>query len=139
MNTVILTGRIVREPELKSTQSGASVCNITIAVRRDWKNEQGEYITDFIDIVAWRQQAEFIANYFTKGKNIEIVGELQTRSYTDKEGKNRKVYEVLANKVSFGASGKSEEATEQSNEETTSTDELTDAFMDNVVFGYEPF
>ena len=103
MNKVILSGRLATEPELKSTASGVSVCSVAVAVQRDYKNDEGEYIADFINVVLWRQQAEFISKHFTKGQSIEIIGELQTRSYTDKEGNNRKITEVLANKVYFGA------------------------------------
>ena len=99
INSVVLMGRIVNDLELKTTQSGLSVVNVRIAVDR--KYSKGEKQTDFFDIVAWRNQAEFICRYFRKGSLIALEGELQTRSYQTKDGANRTVTEVLANNVSF--------------------------------------
>jgi single-strand DNA-binding protein len=99
INNVVLMGRIVNDLELKTTQSGLSVVNFRIAVDR--KYSKGEKQTDFFDIVAWRNQAEFICRYFRKGSLIALEGELQTRSYQTKDGANRTVTEVLANNVSF--------------------------------------
>jgi single-strand DNA-binding protein len=99
INNVVLMGRIVNDLELKTTQSGLSVVSFRIAVDR--KYSKGEKQTDFFDIVAWRNQAEFICRYFRKGSLIALEGELQTRSYQTKDGANRTVTEVLANNVSF--------------------------------------
>lgn len=99
INSVVLMGRIVNDLELKTTQSGLSVVNFRIAVDR--KYSKGEKQTDFFDIVAWRNQAEFICRYFRKGSLIALEGELQTRSYQTKDGANRTVTEVLVNNVSF--------------------------------------
>lgn len=97
-NKVILMGNLTAAPELKQTPSGASVCTFSIAVNRKMA-KNGE--VDFINIVAWRHTAEFVAKYFTKGKTILVCGQLQTRSYTDKQGAKRTVTEVVAEEVSF--------------------------------------
>lgn len=97
-NKTILMGNLTAAPELKQTPSGASVCSFSIAVNRK-AAKNGE--VDFINIVAWRQTAEFVAKYFTKGKTILVCGQLQTRSYTDKQGNKRTVTEVVAEEVSF--------------------------------------
>lgn len=99
INNVVLMGRIVNDLELKTTQSGLSVTNFRIAVDR--KYSKGEKQTDFFDIVAWKNHAEFICKYFRKGSLIALEGELQTRSYQTKDGANRTVTEVLVNNVSF--------------------------------------
>lgn len=107
MNKVILIGNLVRDPELRATQSGISVCSFRIAVNRRYKDQNGEYPTDFIDCVAWRNSAEFISKYFHKGKPILVVGNLQTRNYEDKEGVRRYVTEVAVDEVEF-VGGKAE-------------------------------
>jgi len=84
MNKVIIVGRITADPELRQTQSGISSCRFTVAVNRKYKNEAGEYEADFITCVAWRQTAEFVSRYFTKGKMIAVEGSLRTGKYTDK-------------------------------------------------------
>ena len=99
-NLVVLTGRLTADPELKTTQSGLSVTSFSIAVDRRFRSGE-ERQTDFINIVAWRQQAEFVAKYFKKGNLIGIEGSIQTRKYTDKDGNNRVVFEVLASNVQF--------------------------------------
>ncbi len=99
-NLVVLTGRLTADPELKTTPSGVSVTTFSIAVSRRYKAGE-ETQADFINIVAWRQTAEFITKYFKKGSMIGIEGSIQTRRYTDKEGKNRTVFEVIANNAQF--------------------------------------
>lgn len=84
MNNVILMGRLTADPELRQTQSGISTCSFTVAVDRRFKNENGEYDTDFITCVAWRQTAEFVSRYFSKGSMIAVSGSLRTRKYQDK-------------------------------------------------------
>lgn len=98
-NKVILGGRLASDPELKTTPSGVSVCTFSMAVTRRHSGEDKQ--TDFINIVAWRQTAEFISNYFSKGSSICIVGQIQTRSYTDRDGNNRHVTEVIADEAMF--------------------------------------
>lgn len=99
-NLVVLTGRLTADPELKTTQSGIPVTSFSIAVNRNYKAGE-EQLTDFINIVAWRQTAEFITKYFKKGSMIGIEGSIQTRKYTDKNGNNRTAFEVVANNVQF--------------------------------------
>ena len=103
-NLVVLTGRLTSDPELKTTQSNVSVTSFCIAVQRRYKSGE-EPITDFINIVAWRNTAEFVAKYFKKGNMIGIEGSIQTRKYTDKDGNNRVVFEVLASNVSRASAG----------------------------------
>ena len=99
-NLVVLTGRLTADPELKTTASGISVTTFSIAVNRRYRAGE-ETETDFINIVAWRQTAEFISKYFKKGSMIGIEGSIQTRKYTDKNGNNRTAFEVVANNVQF--------------------------------------
>lgn len=99
-NIVVLTGRLTADPELKTTPNGVSVTSFSIAVDRRYKAGE-EKQTDFINIVAWRQTAEFISKYFQKGKMIGIEGSIQTRKYQDKDGNNRTAFEVLADNVQF--------------------------------------
>lgn len=97
-NLVVLSGRLTADPELKTTPNGVSVCSFSIA------NEVGygeSKKTAFINIVAWRNQAEFVNKYFSKGNMIGIEGAIQTRKYTDKDGNNRTIFEVVANNVQF--------------------------------------
>ena len=105
-NLVVLTGRLTSDPELKTTQSNVSVTSFCIAVQRRYKSGE-EPITDFINIVAWRNTAEFVAKYFKKGNMIGIEGSIQTRKYTDKDGNNRVAFEVLAGNVQFVESKRS--------------------------------
>lgn len=100
LNKAILVGRLTADPELKTTTSGISVCSFSIAIDRPYRSG-AERQTDFIDIVAWRQTAEFVSKYFRKGSAIIIDGAIQTRSYTDKEGNKRRAFEVVASNVSF--------------------------------------
>ncbi len=99
INSVVLMGRLTAAPELKKTQSGLSVTTFSIAVDRNYRREERQ--TDFINIVAWRQTAEFICNYFKKGQMIAVEGSIQTRNYEDRNGNKRTAFEVVANNVSF--------------------------------------
>ncbi len=103
MNTVCLIGRLTKSPELKQTPAGVSVARMTLAVDRRFK--KGE--VDYIDVTAWRNTADFISQYFSKGLRVGVVGSIQVRSYTDKDGNNRKATEVVAEQVFF-ADGKKE-------------------------------
>jgi single-strand DNA-binding protein len=104
LNKVILMGHMTADPELKQTTSGISVCSFSIGVNRRYsKADQGQQSVDFINIVAWRQQAEFVSRYFKKGSSIVICGSIQTRNWTDNNGQKRYVTEVVADEVSFGA------------------------------------
>ena len=107
MNVVTIIGRLAADPELKTTGSGISVTNICVAVDR--KVTKGEdKITDWIDVVAWRNTAEFICKYFQKGSPIVVTGSLQTRMWDDKSGQKRKTVEVIADSVEFVPKAKGE-------------------------------
>ena len=112
-NLVVLSGRLTADPELKTTTSGVSVTSFTIAVERRYKQGE-ERQADFINIVAWRQTAEFVCKYFSKGSMIGIEGAIQTRRYQDKDGNNRTAFEVVANNVQFVESKRSEGTTDNS-------------------------
>lgn len=101
MNIAVLIGRLTDNPELRHTNSNIAVTRFSIAVDRRYVKSGEERVADFINIVAWRQQAEFICNYFKKGQLIAIEGSIQTRRYQDKDGNNRTAFEVIANNVSF--------------------------------------
>lgn len=103
LNRAILMGRLVADPELRQTQSGISVVSFTIAIDRNYSKGR-ERQADFVDIVAWRHTAEFVSNYFSKGKMIIVEGSIQTRLYEDKQGNKRKAVEVVADNVQFGES-----------------------------------
>lgn len=107
LNVVVLTGRLTADPELKTTQSGVSVCSFCIAVERRYKSGE-DRVSDFINIVSWRSSAEFVSKYFKKGQMIAVEGSIQTRKYQDKDGNNRTAFEVLANNVQFADFGKRE-------------------------------
>ena len=100
-NKVILVGNLVEDPELKVTPSGVEVTSFRIAVSRKFKNSNGDTEADFITIVCWRKTASFVCNYFAKGRAILVCGELQSRSWTDKDGNKRSTLEVVADEVSF--------------------------------------
>lgn len=102
-NEVILIGNMTADPELKQTTGGLSVCSFSIAVNRRFKGEGGQQECDFITVVVWRHNAEFVAQWFKKGTPILVCGQLQTRSWTDKEGNKRTAVEVVADEVSFVA------------------------------------
>ena len=101
-NKAIVMGRLTADPELRQTPSGVAVTSFSIAVNRAFTNRQtGERQTDFLDIVAWRQQAEFICRYFTKGRPMLVEGSIQVRSYTDKNEQNRRIWEIVADNARF--------------------------------------
>ena len=105
LNHIVLMGRLVRDPELRRTQSGVAVTSFRIAVDRDFgTREGGEKQTDFIDIVAWRNTAEFAAKYFTKGRMAVVSGRLQMRDWTDRDNNKRTSAEVVADNIYFGDS-----------------------------------
>ena len=111
LNTITIMGRLTRDPELRRTGSGIAVASFCVAVDRDWPNkETGEKETDFIDCVAWRQTGEFVSKYFSKGSMIVVSGRLQIRTWTDKDGNNRKTAEIVADNVYFGESKKDKDA-----------------------------
>ncbi|MDR1669253.1 MAG: single-stranded DNA-binding protein [Oscillospiraceae bacterium] len=101
LNRIVLMGRLTREPELRTTQSGVSVVSFTLAVERDFATRGEEKQTDFLDIVAWRSTADFVSKYFRKGQLVAAEGRLQSRKWEDKEGNKRTAYEVVADNVYF--------------------------------------
>lgn len=101
LNKVILMGRITQDLEVRQTPSGVSVLTFTVAVQRSFARQGEERQTDFINCVAWRQQAEFISKYFRKGRMIALEGNLRTRTYDDKNGTKHYVTEVYVDSVSF--------------------------------------
>lgn len=108
LNHITIMGRMTRDPELRRTGSGVAVASFTLAVDRDQKPKDGERETDFIDCVAWRNTAEFVSKYFTKGRMAVASGRLQIRNYTDKDGNKRRAAEVVAESVYFADSKKEE-------------------------------
>ena len=110
LNHIVLMGRLVRDPELRRTQSGVPVASFRIAVDRDFGNrETGEREADFIDVVAWRQTGEFVSKYFAKGRMAVVSGRLQMRNWTDNQGNKRTSAEVVADNVYFGDSKRDSE------------------------------
>lgn len=100
LNNITVMGRLTRDPELRHTQNGVAVTTFTIACDRDFKKDE----TDFVTVVAWRNTAEFVSKYFAKGRMAVVVGSLQIRSYTDKDGNKRTAAEVVASNVYFADS-----------------------------------
>lgn len=101
LNRIILIGRLVRDPELRTTPGGKFVANFTLAVDRGRKDASGKKETDFIDIIVWEKQAENVSQYLKKGSLCAVEGRLQIRSYTDRQNNKRKVAEVVASSVQF--------------------------------------
>lgn len=118
LNHIVIMGRLTRDPELRYTQSQIPVASFTIAVDRDFSKGE-EKQTDFIDCVAWRNTAEFVQKYFTKGSMAAVSGRLQIRDWTDKEGGKRRSAEIVADNVYFGESKRNRDEGEQSNSATS--------------------
>ena len=111
LNHITIMGRLTRDVELRTTQSGTSVASFTVAVDRDFGGRDGgERQTDFIDCVAWRQTGEFVSKYFRKGSMIVVSGRLQSRKWQDRDGNNRTNWEVVADNVYFGESRRDNES-----------------------------
>ena len=106
LNKIFIMGRLTRDPELRRLENGTAVTRFSLAVDRDFKSQNGERSTDFIDVVAWRSTAEFVAKYFTKGRMAIVEGRLQIRDWKDKDGNNRRSAEVIADNIYFGDSRK---------------------------------
>lgn len=101
MNKVFLIGNLTKDPELRSTQSGVSVCNFTIAVNRRFKNANGQQETDYLNIIAWRQLAELCSKYLVKRRKVAVTGSIQTRTYEAKDGSKRTAWDIVAEEVEF--------------------------------------
>ena len=108
LNKIIIMGRLTRDPELRRTGSGTSVTSFSLACDRDFKSQSGEKETDFIEVVAWKNTAEFVSKYFSKGRMAVVEGRLQIRDWTDKAGNKRTTAEVVADNVYFADSKRSE-------------------------------
>lgn len=119
LNKVILMGRMVSDPELKRTTSNLSVASFSVAVGRNYVKQGSERETDFINVVAWRQTAEFVCKYFSKGQLIALDGTLQTRSYKDRDGNNRYITEVVTDNVYFTGDRKNDNSSQQSTTKNT--------------------
>lgn len=109
LNFCVLSGRLTADPELKTTNSGISVCSFTLAVDRDFK-QGDEKVADFIPVTTWRHTAEFVSKYFSKGSMATVQGQLQSRRYEDKEGNKRTAYEVQAQNVYFAGSKRNDQS-----------------------------
>ena len=130
VNKVILMGNLVADPELRMTQSGTAVASLKIAVGRRFAKDTDEVKADFFDCVAWRNTAEFVSKYFSKGKQIVIVGSLQNRSWTDNEGKKRYSTEVIIDECYFcGNSGQQTDGNSRA-ANTSATAPATPTFVD---------
>lgn len=104
LNKIIVMGRLTRDPELRRTQSGLAVTSFSVACDRDFKNQAGEKEVDFIDVVAWRNTAEFVSKYFSKGRMAVVEGRLQIRDWQDNNGNKRRSAEIIADNIYFGDS-----------------------------------
>lgn len=104
LNVAAIMGRLVADPELRHTPNDIAVTTFTLAVDRSYARAGTERQTDFIDVVAWRQTAEFVCKYFSKGRMMAVTGSIQTRNYEDKQGNKRKAFEIVASDVSFADS-----------------------------------
>ena len=124
LNAVVIMGRLTADPELKHTPSGVAVTSFTLAVDRYAKEERK---TDWVDVVAWRQTAEFICKYFTKGQMIAVTGSIQTRNWEDKQGNKRKAVEIVAKEVSFCGS---KEGPKQERKEEDTLPDTSDGWLD---------
>ena len=130
MNNVSLIGRLTADPELKTTQSGINTVRFSVAVDRQYTKQGEEKQADFINIVAWRQTAEFICKYFSKGRRIAITGRIQTGSYTDRDGNKRYTFDVIAENVEF--CDRKQDSSGGGAETTPSTQAKRAAIPDNI-------
>lgn len=121
VNCAVIMGRLVADPELRTTGSGVSVTSFTVAVDRRFANKDEEKQADFIDVIAWRQTADFVCKYFRKGSMIAVQGYIQTRMYEDKDGNKRKAVEIVADNVSFCGSKSDSAKTNNDTNPTAST------------------
>ena len=133
MNKVILVGRLTRDPDIKNTTTGKSVASFTLAVDRRFKNKDGQKEADFVPIVVWGKQAEFVGQYLSKGSQIGVSGRLQVRSYDAQDGQRRYVTEVVADEINFLNTGKKDggnnaNTQQQNNSEPMSTMGLDEDF-----------
>ena len=129
LNKIILMGRLCTNPELRRTGSGTAVTSFSLACDRDFKSQSGEKETDFIDVVAWKNTAEFVSKYFSKGRMAVVEGRLQIRDWTDKSGNKRITAEVVADNVYFADSKRSESNDNQKENFNALSGRLSDDFV----------
>ncbi|MEG1016825.1 MAG: single-stranded DNA-binding protein [Oscillospiraceae bacterium] len=135
LNQVVLMGRLTANPELKHTPANLPVTSFTLAVARLYSKPGMERQTDFVDVVAWRNTAKFVCKYFVKGQMMAIDGSIRTGTYTDKEGKKRKKFEVLAKGVYFTESNKSGDSARNDTASTSQGVDVSDGACDFAVIG----
>ena len=129
LNKIIIMGRLTRNPELRRTGSGTAVTSFSLAFDRDFKSQSGEKETDFIDVVAWKNTAEFVSKYFSKGRMAVVEGRLQIRDWTDKAGNKRTTAEVVAENVYFADSKRSESNDNQKENFNALSGRVSDDFV----------
>ena len=129
LNKIIIMGRLTRDPELRRTGSGTAVTSFSLACDRDFKSQSGDKETDFIEVVAWKNTAEFVSKYFSKGRMAVVEGRLQIRDWTDKDGGKRRSAEVVADNVYFADSKRSESNDNQKENFNALSGRLSDDFV----------
>ena len=129
LNKVVLMGRLTKDPELRRTGSGTAVTSLSLACDRDFKSQSGDKETDFIEVVAWKNTAEFVSKYFSKGRMAVVEGRLQIRDWTDKAGNKRTTAEVVADNVYFADSKRSESNENQKENFNALSGRLNDDFV----------
>ena len=129
LNKIIIMGRLTRDPELRRTGSGTAVTSFPLACDRDFKSQSGDKETDFIEVVAWKNTAEFVSKYFSKGRMAVVEGRLQIRDWTDKAGNKRTTAEVVADNVYFADSKRSESNENQKENFNALSGRLSDDFV----------
>ena len=129
LNKVVLMGRLTKDPELRRTGSGTAVTSFSLACDRDLKSQSGEKETEFIEVVAWKNTAEFVSKYFSKGRMAVVEGRLQIRDWTDKAGNKRTTAEVVADNVYFADSKRSESNENQKENFNALSGRLNDDFV----------
>ena len=129
LNKVVLMGRLTKDPALRRTGSGTAVTSFSLACDRDFKSQSGEKETDFIEVVAWKNTAEFVSKYFSKGRMAVVDGRLQIRDWTDKAGNKRTTAEVVADNVYFADSKRSESNDNQKENFNALSGRVSDDFV----------
>ena len=129
LNKVVLMGRLTKDPELRPTGSGTAVTSFSLACDRDFKSQSGDKETDFIEVVAWKNTAEFVSKYFSKGRMAVVEGRLQIRDWTDKSGNKRTTAEVVAENVYFADSKRSESNENQKENFNALSGRVSDDFV----------
>lgn len=129
LNKIIIMGRLTSDPELRRTGSGTAVTSFSLACDRDFKSQSGDKETDFIEVVAWKNTAEFVSKYFSKGRMAVVEGRLQIRDWTDKAGNKRTTAEVVADNVYFADSKRSESNENQKENFNALSGRLSDDFV----------